>query len=221
MSERAFEAGSLDPPSNEEGKRVLALPGDRGWRRRNELALPLSRSMGSSAGSRANERMEDPMEPLTSAGSVMTDSVLTVSPEATLLEVMRLFVEEEIHAAPVVGDDGQLMGVISTTDLLRAQEEEHDTVRTTTDYLRGLLEFSLPDWAEDLEDFQDRLRQCTVEEAMNRSFVSVPIDAPVALVARRLRENRIHRVWVEKEGRLCGVVSTLDLMPVIERATTK
>ena len=161
------------------------------------------------------------MEPLTSAGNVMTDSVVTVSPEATLLDVMRLFVEEEIHAAPVVGDDGRLMGVISTTDLLRAQEEEHDTVRTTTDYLRGLLEFSLPDWTEDLEDFQDRLRRCTVEEAMNRSYVSVPIDAPVALVARRLRENRIHRVWVEKEGRLCGVVSTLDLMPVVERSTTK
>jgi CBS domain-containing protein len=159
------------------------------------------------------------MEPLTTAESVMTDSVVTVSPETSLLNVMRLFVEEDIHAAPVVGDDGELVGVISTSDLLRAQEEEHDTALTTTDYLRGLLEFSLPDWTEDLEDFQDRLRQRTVEEVMTRSYVSVPIDAPVALVARRMRENRIHRVWVEKEGRLCGVVSTLDLMPVIERAT--
>src|SRR5512139_319782 len=96
---------------------------------------------------------EDSMEPLTTARSVMTDSVVTVSPEMSLLDVMRLFVEEDIHAAPVVGDDGELVGVISTSDLLRAQEEEHDTASTATDYLRGLLEFSLPDWAEDLEDF--------------------------------------------------------------------
>lgn len=159
------------------------------------------------------------MEPLTTARSVMTDSVVTVSPEMSLLDVMRLFVEEDIHAAPVVGDDGELVGVISTSDLLRAQEEEHDTASTATDYLRGLLEFSLPDWAEDLEDFQDRLRQRTVAEVMSRSYASVPIDAPVALVARRMRENRIHRVWVEQGGRLCGVVSALDLMPVIERAS--
>ncbi|HPG25591.1 MAG TPA: CBS domain-containing protein [Myxococcota bacterium] len=157
------------------------------------------------------------MKPLSTARNVMTDSVLTVSPEASLLDVLRLFVEEDIHAAPVVGDDGLLVGVISSTDLLRAQEEEHDTARSTTDYLRGLLEFSLPDWSEDLEDFQDRLRQRTVAEVMTRSFVSVASDAPVAEVARQLRENRIHRVWVEDAGRLCGVVSTLDLMPVVER----
>jgi CBS domain-containing protein len=53
---------------------------------------------------------------------------------------------------------------------------------------------------------------------MTKSFVSVARDAPVADIARCLRENQIHRVWVEDEGRLCGVVSALDLMPVIENA---
>jgi signal-transduction protein with cAMP-binding, CBS, and nucleotidyltransferase domain len=84
--------------------------------------------------------------------------------------------------------------------------------------MRGLLDFSLPDWSEDLEDFQDRLNQITVAEVMTPNYVSVASEAPVADVARQLRENKIHRVWVEDEGRLCGVVSTLDLMQVIEEA---
>jgi CBS domain-containing protein len=161
--------------------------------------------------------MTDTKQTTMTARSVMTDSVVTVSPESSLLDVLRLFVEEDIHAAPVIGDDGSLVGVISTSDLLRAEEEEHDTARSASDYLRGYLEFSPPDWSGDPEDFQDRLVQRTVDEVMTRSFVSVPSDTPVAGIATRLREHRIHRVWIVDDGRLCGVVSTLDLMPVIER----
>jgi CBS domain-containing protein len=160
------------------------------------------------------------METMT-ARSVMTDSVVSVSAETSLMDVLRLFVEEGIHGAPVVDDAGEFVGVISTSDLLRAQASEQDTVSTEAYYFRGVLECSSPDWAGDLDDFQDRLGQRTVAEAMTRSFATVAQDAPVADVARCLRENQIHRVWVVDGGRLCGVVSALDLMPVIERATEK
>ena len=148
--------------------------------------------------------------------SVMTDSVVSVSPEASLLDVLRLFVEENIHGAPVIDGDGKLQGVITTSDLLRAQEDEHDTAIATSDYVRDLFEFSAPDWSGDLTDFQDRLAQRTVSEEMTKHVVTVPVDAPLGSVARCLRENQIHRVWVEDAGRLCGVVSALDLMPVLE-----
>ncbi|NNL86012.1 MAG: CBS domain-containing protein [Myxococcales bacterium] len=150
------------------------------------------------------------------AGEVMTDSVISVSPEATLLEVLRLFVEERIHGAPVVGEDGRLQGVITTMDLMRAQENADEAVITSNDYLRELLEFSVPDWPADLVDFQDRLSDRTVSEFMTKQVVAVPREASVAAVARCLREHKIHRVWVEHNGRLCGVISTLDMMALIE-----
>ena len=86
----------------------------------------------------------------------------------------------------------------------------------TSDYLRGVLEFSAPDWEGDTEDFQDRLAQRRVAEVMTKTALSVPADAPVAEVARRLRENQVHRVWVLDKDVLIGVVSTLDLMRVVE-----
>ncbi len=146
----------------------------------------------------------------------MTDPVVSVGPDSSLPEVLRIFVAENIHGAPVVDDEGQLAGVITTSDLLRAQENERDAALATVDYLRDVLEFSAPDWSGDVTDFQDRLGIRTVE-VMTKSVVSVPSDAPVADIARTLRENQIHRVWVKDAGRLCGVVSTLDLMAVIEQ----
>jgi len=154
---------------------------------------------------------------LTTARDVMTDWVVSVGPNSSLREVLHLFVSENIHGAPVVDDEGQLAGVITTSDLLRAQEDERDTALATIDYLRDVLEFSSPAWSGDVTDLQDRLGVRSVADVMTKSVVSVPTDASVADVACCLRENQIHRVWVKDEGRLCGVVSTLDLMKVIEQ----
>ena len=156
------------------------------------------------------------MSKAVTAADVMTNSVLALSPQTPLLDALRLFVEEEIHGAPVVEDDERPVGVLTTTDLLRAQEDEHDTAAVSGEYLRELLEFSGPDWMGDLTDFQDRLAQRTVGDAMTEGIVTVRRDAPVSEVARRLREHGIHRVWVEDDGRICGVVSTFDLLPVLE-----
>ncbi len=155
------------------------------------------------------------------ARDVMTDSVILVSPESSLDDVLRVFVESNIHGAPVVDGDGQVVGSISTSDLLRAQEDERDTASAAPDYLRDLLEFSSPDWSGDLTDFQDRLAGRTAAEVMTKGLVQVRADDPIATVARALREHRVHRVWVESDGELCGVVSALDLMPVLEGMTSE
>ena len=44
-------------------------------------------------------------------------------------------------------------------------------------------------------------------------------DAPVPEVATTLREQRIHRVLVVEDGKLCGIVSTFDLIRLLETDT--
>ena len=51
---------------------------------------------------------------------------------------------------------------------------------------------------------------------MTKDFLSVPPEASVGEVARCLRQHQVHRVWVVEDAGLCGVISTLDLMPVLE-----
>lgn len=151
------------------------------------------------------------------ASEIMETQVLTVNPEAPLISVQRLFVEEEIHGAPVVNGEGQVVGMITSADLLRAVSEEHDSAGGQPAYLREVLEFSSPDWARMPEDFQDRLGHLRVEDFMTNSVISVPRDATVAEVARAICQNRVHRVCVVEGDELAGIISTFDLVAELEK----
>jgi CBS domain-containing protein len=155
------------------------------------------------------------------ARDVMQTQVVTVEPELPLVDVHRLFVEEEITGAPVVDDEGRLLGVISSTDLLRAVEEEHESASSEPHYFREWLEFSGPDWARAPQDFQDRLASLTVADAMTRGGIHVPPETPVAEVAGLMRRHRIHRVLVVEKDLLVGILTTFDLVGLLEKGPSR
>ena len=49
---------------------------------------------------------------------VMVRDVVSVPPTATVREVAQFLAQKEFHALPVV-DDGKLVGIVTTTDLIR------------------------------------------------------------------------------------------------------
>ncbi|HME68509.1 MAG TPA: CBS domain-containing protein [Myxococcota bacterium] len=151
------------------------------------------------------------------ARDVMQTHVVTIEADASLLDAQRLFVEEEINGAPVVDADGRVIGVLSARDLLRGAAEEQDTVLSEAHYYRDFAEFSGPDWANGPEDFQNRLASRTVSEVMTEGALMLAPDAPVDEIARTLRQSRIHRVLIAKDGVLVGIVSTFDLMALLEK----
>ena len=156
-----------------------------------------------------------------SARDVMQPDVVSVAPEAALLEVHRLFVQEEIGGAPVVDDEGRVLGVISAKDLLRAVQEQYDSsaAANAPEYFREELPYSGPDWLAAPEDFQDRMASMTAADAMVRGVITVPPRATVHEIARRMREQRIHRVFVVSGEELVGIVTTFDLVRLLEKET--
>jgi CBS domain-containing protein len=148
----------------------------------------------------------------------MQTSLITVTPETPLINVHRLFTDDEITGAPVVDDDDRLVGVISAADLIRATQAEHESGAARPTYFRDFVPYSGPDWTTWPEDFQDRLRELRVEDAMTEGAISVPPDAPVSDVARVMRERRIHRVLVVEQGTLVGVISAFDLVALLEKS---
>ncbi len=56
-------------------------------------------------------------------GQVMTTDVITVTPGTPLTELKELLRSRRISGVPVVNEDGDLVGVISIEDLLRAYED--------------------------------------------------------------------------------------------------
>ena len=54
------------------------------------------------------------------ASSLMTQLPLTLSGRLTVREAAARLLSDHLHGAPVVDDDGRLVGVVSLTDLTRA-----------------------------------------------------------------------------------------------------
>jgi CBS domain-containing protein len=115
----------------------------------------------------------------------MQTGLITVTPETPLSDVQRMFVEEEIHGAPVVDDNGVVRGVVSSLDLLRDGDEDDD---------RG------------------NKGELTALDAMTKELVSVTPDTPITEIAQKMRLQHIHRVLVIENEELVGVVTSFDLL---------
>jgi len=150
------------------------------------------------------------------ARDVMQTQVVTLAPETPLSSVQRLFYEESIHGAPVVDEQGRVVGMLSSADLLRAAAEEHDVAPGEPASFQNDLDLSHEEWERAPADLAKRIgAERTVADAMSTGVVNVPQDAKVAEVARRMRDHHIHRVVVVDGDKLSGVISSFDLIQVL------
>jgi len=151
------------------------------------------------------------------ARDLMERDLITVSPETRILDIHRLFTEEEIHGAPVVGEDGEVRGVLSSLDLLRIVQDavDHGAATTSSSYFRDQLPYSGPDWTDMPEDFQDRMQSLTAEDAMTKDIVMVTPETSVSEIAKTMLEHHIHRVLVGDDRVLIGVITSFDLLRVV------
>ena len=149
------------------------------------------------------------------AADVMQTSIVTVAPHDPLHVVQRLFYEEGIHGSPVIDELGQLQGIITSTDIMRAAAEAHDLPGDEAGYSSDDLDRSF-DWGMTPDEFRERLDDASVSSFMTREVVCVAPETPVRTIARTLREQQVHRVLVTEEGKLCGLISAFDLMALLE-----
>jgi predicted transcriptional regulator len=122
-------------------------------------------------------------------------TLVSVHPDAPLAEVHDLLLERDLSAVPVV-ENGELTGILSTTDLLREARIEiaapGEVVRITPP----------PRFARDL---------------MKRNVVTVDEEAPLGDAAGAMMKHHIHRVVVTRGGKPVGVLSTRDAMRAVLR----
>jgi CBS domain-containing protein len=169
---------------------------------------------------------------------IMTRDLLTVSPETSVRDAMSLFATNHISGAPVL-TNGQLVGVVSMTDLVEAaasnpgvptqrsgfaEPEDTDDLNVQADddvndvpgsYFVEMWDDSGAEAGERMADSDgpewDSLSEITVGEAMNRQVFSMTSDASVERAAEIMNRRSIHRLLVMDNGRLVGLVSTMDI----------
>jgi len=157
--------------------------------------------------------------PIVRARDLMQRDIITVSPDMPILDVYRLFVEEEIHGAPVIDDDQVVRGVITTLDLLRVTRDELESgaAATSSDYFRADLPFPVAGWMHLPDDLQDHLATIVARDAMSKEIVTVDVDTMIEEVAQVMLSHRVHRVLVSGKNGLEGVLTTFDLLRAVSR----
>jgi CBS domain-containing protein len=167
---------------------------------------------------------------------VMTRDVLTVTPETTLREAAELFARRHVSGAPVVVGE-KVVGVVSGTDLLDfiasspmvpgvvdepQPEDDSDQAPRWEDgdvppaaYFSELWSDVGAETGERFADSAgpelDALSEHIVSEVMTREVCSLTPDLPVTAAADYMRTAHMHRVLVVEQGRLVGIVTSLDV----------
>ncbi len=144
---------------------------------------------------------------------VMTRGVVSVQPNAAVLDAIRLMLGQRISGLPVVDEAGMLVGMLTEGDLLRRSE-------TGTVWRRPLwLEF-LRGPGRQAEEYV-RANGRRVEEVMTRDVRTVTEDTPLDEVVALMEKRHIKRLPVVREGRVVGVVSRSDLLRALAERLSK
>jgi CBS domain-containing protein len=142
-------------------------------------------------------------------GELMNPDVVALQPDMTVPEAQELLAKRSVSGAPVVDAAGRVVGVVSQNDLVRSAAHPDTAGR------KGLFFTSDEDF-EDLADTPAPPSSTTVGEIMAGRVYHVSRDTGVAVAANIMRERRIHRLLVTDRGVLVGVVTSLDLLRVVE-----
>jgi CBS domain-containing protein len=156
---------------------------------------------------------------LLTARDLMSAPVVTVKPELTVADLMDVLLAEGLSGVPVVDRNQKVVGVVSSTDVMRAAVEEarlptepaendgpaafYRELGSAPRALAMTLPANLP---------RTRLGALPVREIMTRATLSVRPEATLPEVARFFDRSGVHRALVMEGSALVGIVSALDLV---------
>ncbi|MCB0289667.1 MAG: CBS domain-containing protein [Calditrichaeota bacterium] len=149
------------------------------------------------------------------AREVMNPVVLSVNAEWPIEQLAEFLVEHSISGAPVVSDEGELLGVVSLTDIVR-----QDTLksRETQMYAHDCYIYDLAyNFAEE-EISVFRVKEASeilVRDIMTTVVFSVDEDCSLRTVADMMVRGRIHRVFATRNGQLSGIITSLDILKLL------
>jgi CBS domain-containing protein len=139
------------------------------------------------------------------AHQIMTRSVITIAPDATILEAARTMLQHHVSGLPVVDAAGKLLGIVSEGDFIR--RSEIGTPRKRGRWLKVLLGDSAVDYV--------REHGRRVSDVMTSDPVTITEDATLEQIVDAMETNGVKRLPVMKDGRLVGLVSRANLMQAV------
>jgi predicted transcriptional regulator len=145
---------------------------------------------------------------------IMNPEVMTVRDNMSIQDLANFLTEMEISGAPVVDEEGRLMGVVSMTDIVHRTTEgvEVPGEESSLSFYHG--------WEKKLSE--EEIRQLhtqdegnLVSDIMTPTVYSVTEDTNIPEIAETMINSRIHRVLVMREDQVVGIITSLDMLKLL------
>ena len=148
------------------------------------------------------------------ANQVMTTEVLAVEVDWSIERLSEFLIMNSISGSPVQSKEGNLIGVVSLTDIVHHETQYEKDPQWPHDYYLHALERQCA--REEAASFRIEAEPLkTVRAIMTPMIFQVSEDTPVQKVADMMIKNRIHRVFVTRDEKVVGIISTPDMLKVI------
>jgi CBS-domain-containing membrane protein len=144
---------------------------------------------------------------MTTAGEIMTREVVSVKKDTSIRDLAEIFTSRRISSAPVVDDKGNLIGIVTETDLVEQDKSLH--IPTVV---------SIFDWVIYLESgkkFEKELKKMTgqtVGDIFSEEVATVTPATPISDVADLMSSDKVHAVLVVEGKKVAGIVARIDMI---------
>ncbi len=141
------------------------------------------------------------MNLLAPVSTIMTNHVITLSPNDPVKRVKEIFDEKNIHHIPVELEH-RVVGMVSKSDYLSFKngfalsEDEKRTEKT-------------------------RLQRWEVSDIMTKKLAKVETTDSIRTVLEVFKLNRFHALPVTEDGYLVGIVTTFDIINAVAKEGVK
>lgn len=142
---------------------------------------------------------------------IMIENVITASPNASVKEVMEIFVAKKIGGLPICDNDGTLLGVISDGDIIRTIKPIDRKIYDFLFYMEYVEERDLQRRLDDLAETS------IIQIAKRRGIVTVLSDDSIESVVTKLSKHHFKKLpVVDENNRVIGIISRGDVLRKIQ-----
>ena len=145
------------------------------------------------------------------AQDIMTQDVVSVTPDSSIKDLALLLITKNISGVPVLDQDNSLIGIVTESDLIFQNKKlQVPPVITILD------SFLFLDNPEKMEKELKKIAGATVRDIFSENVTTITPDTPLDEIATIMTNKKIHTLPVVSEsGEMVGIVGKKDIIRTV------
>ncbi|WP_313134985.1 CBS domain-containing protein [Anaerocolumna sp.] len=145
---------------------------------------------------------------------IMNTKVLSIGPNATVEEAVKIFSQNKISGLPVVDDSNKLIGILTERDIVVFSSDLHVIpLISSSNWISPYTDVSK---ISSSKRGYDLISKTEVEKVMTKKLYDVTGDASWHEIVKIMKSGKINHIPVVDNGRkLIGIITRTDMLNYI------